>query len=198
MTKIGKARVSTQEQNLELQIDALKKAGCQKIFTSKVSADTKKDIEELDTCLDYLREGDVLVVWRLDRLGRSLKNLIEIVESLKKRNIGFKSLQENIDTTTPTGNLFFHIFGALAEYERGILSVRTKAGIESARARGRFGGRPYKLNQEQIERMVKMHADHSIDIKDIVKIFGITKRGMYKYINKYKNKELWFQKQLDP
>ena len=138
---VGYARVSTQEQTLDLQKDALEKLGCIKIFSDVVSG-AKAERTGLHEALEYVREGDTLVVWRLDRLGRSLKHLIETITKLNNRKIGFKSITENIDTTTSGGKLVFHIFGALAEFERDIISERTNAGLSAARARGRLGGRP--------------------------------------------------------
>src|SRR5437588_9160914 len=138
---IGYARVSTQDQTLHLQKDELEKAGCSHIFTDTLSG-AKTERPGLYKALHYLREGDSLVVWKLDRLGRSLKHLIETITTLNNRKIGFKSLTENIDTTTSGGKLIFHIFGALAEFERDIIRERTKAGLAAARARGRLGGRP--------------------------------------------------------
>src|SRR5437868_15191816 len=142
---IGYARVSTTDQTLDLQKDALEKIGCSKIFTDTASG-AKAERKGLEEALDYVREGDTLVVWRLDRLGRSLKHLIETITTLNNRNIGFKSITENIDTTTSGGKLIFHIFGALAEFERDIIRERTKAGLAAARARGRTGGRPKAKN----------------------------------------------------
>src|SRR5689334_1771038 len=138
---IGYARVSTQEQTLDLQQDALQKIGCTKIFNDTASG-AKAERKGLEEALAYVREGDTLVVWRLDRLGRSLKHLIDTITILNNRNIGFKSITENIDTTTSGGKLIFHIFGALAEFERDIIRERTNAGLQAARARGRLGGRP--------------------------------------------------------
>src|SRR5438270_4309429 len=138
---IGYARVSTSEQTLNLQKDALEKIGCSKIFTDTISGATTER-HGLDAGISYVREGDTLVVWRLDRLGRSLKHLIETITTLNNRKIGFKSIQENIDTTTSGGKLIFHMFGALAEFERDIIRERTKVGLAAARARGRVGGRP--------------------------------------------------------
>ena len=138
---IGYARVSTQDQTLHLQMDALEKIGCTKIFTDTISGSATQRLG-LDEALDYVREGDTLVVWKLDRLGRSLKHLIETIATLNNRKIGFKSITENIDTTTSGGKLVFHIFGALAEFERNLIRERTLAGLEAARARGRLGGRP--------------------------------------------------------
>src|SRR2546429_6231976 len=137
---IGYARVSTQDQTLNLQQDALEKIGCSKIFTDTASG-AKAERKGLEEVLNYVREGDTLVVWRLDRLGRSLKHLIETITNLNNRKIGFKSLQENIDTTTSGGKLIFHIFGALAEFERDIIKERTKAGLQGAKERRRLRGR---------------------------------------------------------
>ena len=138
---IGYARVSTHEQTLDLQQDALKKAGCDPIYTDTASG-AQPERKGLHDALQYLREGDVLVVWRLDRLGRSLKHLIETITALEERSIGFRSLSESIDTTTSGGKLVFHVFGALAEFERDLIRERTKAGLAAARSRGRRGGRP--------------------------------------------------------
>src|SRR3954453_18785445 len=138
---IGYARVSTQDQTLDLQIDALKKAGCEKFYTDTASG-AKAERKGLEEALDYAREGDILVVWRLDRLGRSLRHLIETITLLNNRKVGFKSITESIDTTTSGGKLVFHIFGALAEFERDIIKDRTNAGLNAARARGHLGGRP--------------------------------------------------------
>src|SRR6266404_2537735 len=146
---IGYARVSTQEQTLDLQKDALEKIGCIKIFSDVISG-AKAQRTGLDEALEYVREGDTLVVWRLDRLGRSLKHLIETITSLNNRRVGFKSIMENIDTTTSGGKLIFHMFGALAEFERDIIRERTKAGLVAARARGRKGGRPKILDPKKI------------------------------------------------
>jgi DNA invertase Pin-like site-specific DNA recombinase len=146
--KVGYARVSTQEQNLSLQKDALKKAGCGKIFHDQVSG-AKVKRPGLQEVKAYARESDTLVVWRLDRLGRSLNHLIETVTALEERGVGFQSLQESIDTTTSGGRLVFHIFGALAEFERNLIQERTRAGLAAARARGRQGGRPRALDAKK-------------------------------------------------
>ena len=138
---IGYMRVSTLDQNLDLQSDALKQVGCDKIFQD-VASGAKSDRPGLEKALGYLREGDTLVVWKLDRLGRSLKHLIEVITRLHEEKKGFRSLQENLDTSTSTGKLVFHVFGALAEFERDLIRERTLAGLSAARARGRRGGRP--------------------------------------------------------
>ena len=140
-TKIGYARVSTSDQTFALQEDALRKAGCERIFYDKASG-AKTARPGLDQAIQYLRKGDVLVVWKLDRLGRSLRHLIDVVAELSSREIGFQSLTEALDTTTPGGRLIFHIMGALAQFERDIIRERTQAGLAAGRARGRLGGRP--------------------------------------------------------
>ena len=178
---IGYARVSTQEQNLEPQTDALKEAGCQQIFNDTISG-AKKERPGLHKALLYVREGDTLLVWRLDRLGRSLKDLIETVSKLEERGIGFRSLQESIDTTTSGGRLIFHVFGALAEFERNLISERTYAGLAAARARGRKGGRPRKLNTHQVELARKLYDEKHHSIKEICHILGISKPTLYKYL----------------
>ena len=138
--KIGYARVSTKEQNLSLQIDALKKEGCYMVFQEKVSG-SKADRPELRKMIDQLREGDIIIIWKLDRLGRSLRDLVNLIKEIQDKEAGLKSLNDSIDTTTAHGKLIFHIFASLAEFERDIISERTKAGLVSARARGRKGGR---------------------------------------------------------
>jgi DNA invertase Pin-like site-specific DNA recombinase len=180
---IGYARVSTFEQILDLQRDALNAAKCDRIFTDTMSG-SRSDRPGLEQALDYLREGDVLVVWRLDRLGRSLKYLIEVITKLNERGIGFRSLTEQIDTTTSGGKLIFHVFGALAEFERDIIRERTQAGLASARARGRMGGRPKKLETPTKVAMAKnLYADHSHSIADICKSLGISRATLYRYLD---------------
>ena len=148
--KIGYARVSTSDQSHDLQIDALTKSGCEKIYTETASG-AKTSRPELDALLGFIREGDTLVVWKLDRLGRSMSHLLQVVESLELKGVGFICLEQNINTTTPTGKLIFHIFGALAEFEKGLIQERTKAGLEAARSRGRMGGRPSKLTKTKLK-----------------------------------------------
>jgi len=181
--KIGYARVSTPDQNLIMQEDALKKDGCQEIFSDIVSG-VKSQRPGLDKALSYLREGDVLVVWKLDRLGRSIQHLIETIRSLSDRKIGFKSLQENIDTSTSSGKLVFHIFSALAEFERELIRERTDAGLKAARIRGRLGGRPALLDNRAIHRMIEMYDEQKNTVAEICKIYSISRPSFYNYLNK--------------
>ncbi len=181
-TIIGYARVSTFEQILDLQQDALTAAGCTKLFTDTASGG-RSDRPGLQQALDYVREGDVLVVWRLDRLGRSLKYLIEIITTLNERGIGFKSLTEQIDTTTSGGKLIFHVFGALAEFERDVIRDRTQAGLIAARARGRMGGRPKKLaTGGKVAMAQALYDDQTHSVADICKTLGISRTTLYRYI----------------
>jgi len=180
---VGYARVSTFEQILDLQRDALNAAHCDRIFADTMSG-SRSDRPGLDQALDYLRAGDVLVVWRLDRLGRSLKYLIEVITRLNERGIGFRSLTEQIDTTTSGGKLIFHVFGALAEFERDIIRERTQAGLASARARGRMGGRPKKLGTPAKIAMAKaLYADHAHSIAEICKSVGVSRATLYRYLD---------------
>jgi DNA invertase Pin-like site-specific DNA recombinase len=178
---IGYARISTHDQTLALQQDALEKVGCEKIFTDRVSG-TKAQRIGLTEALSHLREGDTLVVWRLDRLGRSLRHLINTITELNARGVGFKSLTENIDTTTSGGKLVFHIFGALAEFEREIIRERTQAGLASARSRGKVGGRPKALSARQVQILRNMAADPSLTVSDICKTLGIGRTTFYRYM----------------
>jgi len=186
MALIGYARVSTTEQHLHLQQDALNAAGCLKIFTDTISG-VKAERKGLTEALSYIREGDTLVVWRLDRLGRSLKDLIERITELNNRNIGFKSLTEQVDTTTSGGKLIFHIFGALAEFERDIIKERTNAGLSAARARGRKGGRPRSSLSDngKLELAMQMYENRTKPVKDICKALGIPRSTFYKYLRNY-------------
>lgn len=171
---IGYARVSTSDQDTSLQLDALNSAGCERIYQESKSGKTK-DRPELTRCIDALREGDTLIVWRLDRLGRSLKDLIEIITILEERNIGFRSLNEAIDTTNAGGKLIFHIFAALAEFERSLIQERTRAGLAAARARGRKGGRPRKLTSDQIRKAKAMLSDPEMTKTEVAKHFGVSR-----------------------
>ena len=181
---IGYARVSTNEQNLDLQLDALRKAGVSQknLFTDKITG-TKAERKGLEEALSHLRAGDTFVVWRLDRLGRSLKHLIETVTALKQQGIHFQSITENIDTSTATGQLVFHIFGALAEFERNLIKERTIAGLDAARARGRKGGRP-KLtpSASKVAMAKKLYADKTNDIDDICRMLNISRATFFRYI----------------
>jgi len=179
---IGYARVSTYDQKLDLQVDALIKAGCEpqwihKEFVSGVKANR----EELGHCLKSLRQGDVLVVWKLDRLGRSLKELIKIIEFLEEHAIGFRSLTESIDTTSSYGKLFFHIFGAFAQFERDLISERTKAGLEAARKQGRRGGRKPKLTDEKAKKAkLVLENDPSLLHEEVARMFGVSRATLYR------------------
>lgn len=178
---LGYARISTEDQKLDLQKDALKKVGCKEIFTDVISgAKTKR--EGLDKLLNYARPGDTIVVWKLDRLGRSLQHLIETIKVLETRGIGFRSLQENIDTNTSGGKLVFHVFGALAEFERDLIRERTQAGLKAARARGRVGGRPKAMDEKKIRQAKALLADTENSITDICKTLKIGKTTLYKYL----------------
>jgi len=172
--RIGYARVSTQDQNPQLQLDALQHAGCEDIFTEKISG-TNKDRPVLDQCIRSLRKGDTLVVWRLDRLGRSLKHLVEIISSLEERGVGFQCIKENIDTTNAGGRLIFHIFGALAEFEHSLIRERTKAGLEAARARGRVGGRRPSMSKSDVAKAAAMLSDPKITKTEVAKHFGVSR-----------------------
>jgi DNA invertase Pin-like site-specific DNA recombinase len=176
---VGYARVSTHDQNLDLQLDALQKAGCEKIFTDKMSG--AKARPGLDDALSFLRSGDALVVWKLDRLGRSLIDLVTIINTLKEREIHFKVLTENIDTSSPMGELYFHFTAALAQFERRRIRERTMAGLTAARARGRKGGRPHKLNGKQAELAAKMLDDPNNSIEEICEAFPhVSRRTLYR------------------
>ena len=177
--KIGYARVSTDDQNLSLQLDALTAAECGKIYEDRQSG-AKADRPGLRDALEFARPGDVLVVWRLDRLGRSLPDLVQIVAELEKRGIGFESLTERIETSTAAGRLVFHVFAALAEFERNIIRERTKAGLAAARARGRSGGRP-GMPPEKVEALQILAADRSNTPAQICKALEISRATFYKY-----------------
>jgi DNA invertase Pin-like site-specific DNA recombinase len=176
---VGYARISTTDQTLALQQDALTKAGCTKVFTDVVSG-TKAERRGLDEALDFLRPGDTLVVWRLDRLGRSLAHLIDTIKLLDSRGIGFRSLTEQIDTTTSGGKLIFHVFGALAEFERDLIRERTQAGLAAARARGRHGGPPRLLSDRQVAMARKLYADKTNTIADICKTLRCSRATLYR------------------
>ena len=178
---IGYARVSTDDQNLDLQRDALEKAGCEKIYTDQQSGASTERLG-LNGILEMARPGDTLVVWRLDRLGRSLKHLIHLMEQLDHQGIGLRSLQENIDTTTSGGRLVFHLFGALAEFERNLIRERTRAGLSAARARGRQGGRPKRLDPKKRELALRLYQERQHSIAELCQLMGISKSTLYNYL----------------
>lgn len=178
---VGYARVSTQDQDPALQLDALKAAGCEKVFTEKASG-AQRERPQLQAALDYMREGDTLVIWKLDRLARSLKQLIETVEGLAARGIGLRSLTEAIDTTTSGGKLIFHIFGALAEFERGVIRERTRAGLDAARARGRTGGRPPALSSDDLAAAKALLRDPDITVEQVARRLGVVPSTLYRHI----------------
>lgn len=178
---IGYARVSTQDQSLDLQLDALERAGCDKVF-SDIASGAKAGRPNLELALSHARQGDTLVVWKLDRLGRSLRHLIDTIQALSDRGIGFRSLQESIDTTTPGGKLVFHVFGALAEFERDLIRERTNAGLKAARARGKNGGRPKSLTERQRQQAMTLLKDTSNSITDICKTLRISRSTLYRYV----------------
>lgn len=180
--KIGYARVSTDDQNRHLQRDALAAAGCEIIYEDKASGKNAAR-PELDNCLKALRPGDTLVVWRLDRLGRSLADLVSVVTHLvDERRIGFLSLQEQIETNSASGKLVFHVFAALAEFERNLISERTKAGLEAARARGRLGGRKPKLQKKDIREIRALLKDGSIPVSDVARRYGVSRTTIYNHV----------------
>jgi len=180
-TLIGYARVSTVDQNLALQRDALTEAGCDKIFTEQLSG-AVTDRPELASALSYARSGDTIVVWKLDRLARSIKQLIDTVEDLRVRGIGFRSLTEALDTTTAQGRLVFHMFGALAEFERSLIRERTQAGLAAAKRVGRTGGRPPKLTDDDIEAAKAMLTNPDIGVASVANRLGVSLATLYRYI----------------
>jgi DNA invertase Pin-like site-specific DNA recombinase len=188
MAKIGYARVSKHEQNKDLQINALKAADCEKIFTDEGTG-SKFDRKGLNEILAYVRPGDTFIVWKLDRAGRSLKHLIELLTTLRDKGVEFVSLTEKIDTATAGGKLIFHLMGALAEFERDLIRERTNAGLEAARARGHQGGRDRKLQNGQVALAIKMYEDKSNEINFICKTLHISKSTLYRYIREAKAKQ---------
>lgn len=185
MSKIGYARVSTKDQNLNSQVDVLKEHGCERIFSEKVSG-RKYNRTELDKCLDYMREGDTLVITKLDRLGRTTKQLIELSQYLEDNYIDLEIIDMNINTRDAMGKMFFTMMSAFAELEANLLSERTKKGLESARSRGRLGGRP-KIPQEKEKMIISLYNSKQHTINDIIKMTGISKGTIYNVINKQKH-----------
>jgi len=178
---IGYARVSTLDQNLALQRDALTEAGCTKIFVEQVSG-AVLDRPALRDVLEFARAGDTVVVWKLDRLARSMKQLIETLETLRLRNIGFRSLTEALDTTTPQGRLVFHMFGALAEFERSLIRERTQAGLAAARRAGPTGGRPAKLTDDDLDVATTLLANPDITVAEVAQRVGVSPATLYRYL----------------
>lgn len=177
--KIGYARVSTDDQSTDMQIDALKEAGCEHVYIETISgALGKAKRPELENCLKSLREGDTLVCWRLDRLGRSLQDLVSIIDELRGQGVYFESVTEKIETETATGKLIFHIFAALSEFERSLIRERTMSGLAAARARGRKGGRPIIMDKKKLKAARAMLATHTY--KEVAEHFGISRSGLYK------------------
>lgn len=181
--KIGYARVSTPEQKLELQEDILNAYGIEKIFTDKTSG-AKDNRPGLENLLKFCRKGDIVIVWKLDRLARSLKDLTYIINTLHEKDVHLLSLTESIDTSTATGKLTFHIFASIAEFELGLIRERTKAGLESARARGRRGGRKFKLDDKQKEKLKLLIKDPNFSPKELQEMFGVSKATLYRYAQK--------------
>lgn len=180
---IGYARVSTQDQNADLQVDALERAGCERIYTDHASG-AKASRPQLDRMLEALRKGDTVVVWKLDRLGRSTLNLAALLEKFREQEIGFRSLTEQMDTTTPGGVLVFNVFAAVAQLERDMIRERTKAGVMAARARGRKGGRPRKLTKKDEIMIRELYESRSVTIKEIAAKFNVGRTTIYKAINR--------------
>ena len=182
--KIGYARVSTQDQDLALQLDALQAAGCGKIYKEKITGSTRER-PELQKLLDQLREGDIVVIWKLDRLARSLKDLVNLVNEIQEKGGALHSLNDQIDTTTPHGKFTFHVFAALAEFERDIIRERTKAGLSAARARGRVGGRPKGLSKKAQHTAIiaeKLYQERELTVKEICEQLSISRGTLYNYL----------------
>ncbi|MFF1384749.1 recombinase family protein [Arthrobacter sp. NPDC058288] len=180
---LGYARVSTGDQDAALQQDALKAAGCYRIFTDTASGSLESR-PELTKLLDQLRPGDTLVVWRLDRLGRSIRHLIDQLADLQERGIGFRSLQEAIDTTSSGGRLVFHVFAALAEFERDLIRERTNAGLQAARARGRVGGRPPLLTKDKLRTARRMYEQKDMTVEKIGEVLGVSRTTVYRALRR--------------
>ena len=176
---IGYCRISTNDQNLDLQLDELKKAGCERIFQD-IASGAKSDRKGLKEAIEFARSGDVIVCWKLDRVGRSLRDLIETINTLKDRGIGFRCLTQQLDTTTPSGMLIFHVFGAMSEFERSLIQERTQAGLQAARARGRLGGRPKLDNSQRIEIAASLYNDGKVSVAEICKNLKISKATFYR------------------
>ena len=187
--KIGYARVSTGLQNLNLQEDRLNQYGCEKIFSDHISG-AKSKRPGLDRAIEFARAGDTIVVWRLDRLGRNMEDLITLVNELNNRGVSFHSLEENItmDKSSSTGQLLFHLFAAFAEFERNLILERSSAGRIAARARGRYGGRPEKLNNKDL-KLLKTLYDNGTPIKTIAEQWQVSRTTIYRYLNKIEDRK---------
>ena len=179
---VGYARVSTLEQNEALQTDALDRAGCERLFTDHASG-AKAHRPELDRMLDIIREGDTLIVWKLDRLGRSVQNLVDLMNLLQSRGVGFRRLKENMDTTTPGGVLVFNVFAAMAQFERDLIRERTNASLQAARARGRKGGRPSKLTEKQRARIRELYQSRALTVQEIANQYQVSRQTIYSSLN---------------
>jgi DNA invertase Pin-like site-specific DNA recombinase len=179
---IGYARVSTDDQNLDLQRDALQQAGCERVFEDTASG-AKAERIGLVALMEILRAGDTVVIWRMDRLGRSLKDLIALVERLEAVGVGLRSLQEKIDTTSSGGRLVFHLFGALAEFERNLIRERTQAGLTAARARGRHGGRKKRLDPAKQKIALRLYHERQHTVEEICRMMGVGRSTLYNYLN---------------
>lgn len=180
--RFGYARISTAGQSADLQIDALEQAGCDRVFVDTASG-VKAHRPELDHMIELLREGDVVVVWRLDRLGRSMQNLVELMNRFQKMGVGFVSLTESIDTTTPGGILTFNLFAALSQFERDLISERTKAGLEAARARGRKGGRPAKIRVKDVHEIRRLYDSRILTVRQIADLMHVSRSTVYRALN---------------
>lgn len=185
---VGYARVSTSDQDLGLQLDALTKAGCEKIFDD-IASGAKDERKGLNAALEFMRAGDTFVVWKLDRLSRSLQQLLELVSRLEKAEIGLNSLKDKIDTTTPGGKLVFHVFGALAQFEAEVIRERTNAGLAAARARGRKGGRPFKLDEKKVAMARQLLKDKTTTVTEVSKALGISRSTLYRYVSTSERQE---------
>lgn len=183
--KIGYARVSTDDQKLDSQIDALKEAGCEKIFSEKASG-AKDERQQLFEALSYLRKGDTLVVYKLDRLGRTLKKLIELVEDFKNKGVHLQSIKDGVDTSSPTGKFFFHVVGAFSELERSLIVERTRAGLTAARSRGRLGGRPETISKSKKEIAYDLYMEGTKTVDEIIQPLGMSRMTFYRHLNKRK------------
>ena len=178
---VGYARVSTEDQKLEIQLQKLKQAGCKKVFQEKVSG-VHRQRPELAKMLEHVREGDTVIVWKLDRLARSTRQLLETVEMFERRKIGLKTITQNIDTTNAGGRLIFTVFGAIAEFEREIIRERTRAGLDAARSRGRKGGRPRSLTDKDLKQARALLTDPEITVEEVARRFGVGPSTLYRYL----------------